>query len=81
MTINKIICDICGHEIDMKVDSGMGIFKSMKMSTLNLTLMNSEKAPEVQATTFDLCQKCCSLLEKHCQLLQDEHKTKRSTKI
>jgi len=65
MKIDKIICDICGSEVNIETDEDMAMFKRFRTRTkLNLQTLQgprpaaSEK--ELVESSFDLCKKCGS---------------------
>ncbi len=82
MKINKIICDICGIEIDIEVDEDMAIFERIRTQTkinLQSSLFLSENPlsmrtkKELVKSSFDLCKKCGSDTETFLAKKKEEY--------
>ena len=71
--INKIICDICGREINIKKDKAFALFKSVRIQqTMNDLLLNNMQQNnnlkvdnQYNEINYDICSNCMIQIEEN----------------
>lgn len=85
MKLNKIICDICDHDINIEVDEDLAMFERIRTQTkINLqpSLFSNRRPKDLETekelvkTTFDLCKKCAADTEDFLIKKRDEYHAK-----
>lgn len=67
MKINKIICDLCGKEIDIEKDRAISMFETIKvLKKFDILAFNKHKDPKegLTKTSYDICLDCSLLVEE-----------------
>ncbi len=70
MEIHKIICDVCGKELDIEKDKALGLFEYYQANeflTMNDIFKKdqTQQEPTIQKTKYDLCRNCLEKVEHH----------------
>ncbi len=84
MKINKIICDLCENEVDIKKDNGLAMFEYIQAKQL-ISFAPSADLPkqmsteeEISSIRYDFCKRCAdeivNLIEKEKQNKKVEQK-------
>ncbi len=78
-TINKIICDICGKEIDVANDKAIALFKNIKvqkainpLSSMSMPQNNLKVEDKINETSYDICFECVEPIENYIIKLKNE---------
>ena len=66
MKVNKVICDICKKELDLKNDPVLGSFQKIELKTpfaFNQKIQDREK--EISKEEYDLCKTCTEKIQNY----------------